>query len=67
MQATVVGPGRFQPGIKDTNWVTNRQRIADKVPQDASEGLLQDSQGRLLEGLVTNFCVVRVHPFPNLL
>lgn len=59
IKVTVVGPGRFQPGIKDTNWITNRQQIADKVPQDASEGLLQDSQGRLLEGLVTNFCVVR--------
>lgn len=57
MQAVVVGPGRFQPGIKDTNWVTNRQGIAAKVPPDA-EGLLQDKEGCLLEGLVTNLCIV---------
>lgn len=59
MQAVVVGPGRFQPGIKDTNWVTNRQSMAAKVPSGASEGLLQDTEGCLLEGLVTNFFVVR--------
>jgi hypothetical protein len=65
MQTVVVGPGRFQPGIKDTNWVTNRKHLAAKMPPDALEGLLQDKEGCLLEGLVTNFFVVSASRRPS--
>jgi branched-subunit amino acid aminotransferase/4-amino-4-deoxychorismate lyase len=58
MQAVVVGPPRNQADFKDTNWVRVRKPLAQKVPEDAAEGLLQDERGRLLEGLVTNFFVI---------
>lgn len=55
----VVGPPRVQADVKDTNWVTLRRPLAQKVPEDAVEGLLQDDRGCLLEGLVTNLLIVR--------
>lgn len=65
MQAVVVGPPRVQADVKDTNWVTLRRPLAEKVPDDAAEGLLQDDRGRLLEGLVTNLLLVRTHLPPS--
>ena len=64
MQVVVVGPPRSQADVKDTNWVTQRKPLAQKVPEDAAEGLLQDDRGCLLEGLVTNLFVVRTVPLP---
>lgn len=59
VQVVVVGPPRPQADVKDTNWVTVRKPLAEKVPEDAAEGLLQDERGCLLEGLVTNLLIVR--------
>ena len=54
IKAFVVGPQRSLASIKDTNWVVDRQPLMQDLPEGSAEGLLQTSEGGLLEGLVTN-------------
>lgn len=56
----VVGKPRSNPDVKATNWVLERHPYEIKLYlSDAAEGLLQDAEGHLLEGLKTNFFIVR--------
>ncbi len=50
---------RRNPRAKINNWIEERRTIRATLPADAYEGILLDSQDRLLEGLSSNFYAVR--------
>ncbi|GLI61047.1 hypothetical protein VaNZ11_003307, partial [Volvox africanus] len=58
VQAAVMGRPRSLPGAKASSWVEERRLYEERKPPEASEVLLSDADGRILEGLVTNFCVI---------
>ncbi|GIL94989.1 hypothetical protein Vretimale_1105 [Volvox reticuliferus] len=60
VQAAVMGRPRSLPGAKASSWVEERRQYEERKPPEASEVLLSDAGGRILEGLVTNFCVISI-------
>lgn len=57
--AAVVGGPRRAPDAKDSAWIAARAPLEAALPAaGATEGMLADGAGRLLEGLVTNVFVV---------
>lgn len=58
LQVNVVAPPRQLPSVKDTAWPSERSKWQALVPPEASEGLLCDAEGCVLEGFVTNFFAV---------
>lgn len=54
----MVAPPRQLPSVKDTAWPSERSKWQALVPPEASEGLLCDAEGCVLEGFVTNFFAV---------
>ncbi len=50
---------RRNPRAKINNWIEERRAIRAALPPDVYEGILLDSQDRLLEGLSSNFYAVR--------
>jgi len=62
--ATVVGPPRTNPSIKDSAWAAARAGLEAALPPGAADGILTSAcdgggGGALLEGLVTNLFVVQ--------
>ncbi|KAG2501857.1 hypothetical protein HYH03_000355 [Edaphochlamys debaryana] len=55
VQAAVLGRPRSLAGAKASSWVEERRAYEQAKPPAAAEVLLADAQGRLLEGLTTNF------------
>ncbi|KAF5832215.1 aminotransferase [Dunaliella salina] len=63
VQAAIIGRPRSLPHVKHTNWVQERKPLEQQKPKDnCAEVLLMDESGGILEGLVTNFCVICDHP-----
>ena len=61
MQAVVAGQQRRLPSVKSTNWVRDRQPLEKQHKRPGvAEVLLHTPEGRLLEGLVSNLCVICV-------
>ena len=61
MQAVVAGQQRRLPSVKSTNWVRDRQPLEKQHKRPGvTEVLLHTPEGRLLEGLVSNLCVICV-------
>ena len=57
--AAVVGGPRSSPDAKDSAWIAGRAPLeAALLETGATEGLLADGAGRLLEGLITNVFIV---------
>lgn len=56
--AVILGPPRQVPIAKDSGWVQTRQYLEKIKPPGAAEVLLATSDGKILEGLVTNFYVI---------
>jgi len=54
----VYGRPRQSPGIKRARWAIERQPLEVRKSADMSEVLLSTEDGRLCEGLITNFFVV---------
>jgi branched-subunit amino acid aminotransferase/4-amino-4-deoxychorismate lyase len=57
--ATILGPPRDIPIAKDTNWVSDREYLESMRPDGACECLLSTQEGCVLEGMITNFYVIR--------
>ncbi|GAQ78468.1 hypothetical protein KFL_000130510 [Klebsormidium nitens] len=55
----VMGPGRQMPAAKDSSWAIDRRPLEAPKPPDVGEVLLSNDGEALLEGLLTNFFVVR--------
>mmetsp|Transcript_7947 Transcript_7947/g.19523 ORF Transcript_7947/g.19523 Transcript_7947/m.19523 type:complete len:247 (-) Transcript_7947:151-891(-) len=62
VQVAILGRPRPLPHVKHTSWVRERKPLEQQKPKDCAEVLLIDESGGILEGLVTNFCVVCDHP-----
>ena len=60
--ASILGPPRQVPIGKNSGWVTDRQYLESMRPKGAAEILLSTQDGRILEGLVTNFFVITTLP-----
>ena len=61
--SSLANVARHDPGVKDTQWVRDRQRLLDgmKSPQTSNEVILQDIEsGRLFEGLSSNLVVIKL-------
>ncbi|PNH11873.1 hypothetical protein TSOC_001286 [Tetrabaena socialis] len=61
VQAAVMGRPRTLASAKASSWVAERRQYELSKPAEASEVLLSDADGRILEGLTTNFCVITVN------
>jgi branched-subunit amino acid aminotransferase/4-amino-4-deoxychorismate lyase len=59
IKAIILGAPRKIPLAKDIGWVSERRYLQDIASQEFGEILLCKENGELLEGLVTNFFVVR--------
>jgi branched-chain amino acid aminotransferase len=55
---SVPGAARHNPAVKSTDWMHNRQKIADSMPSGIYDALLLDDNGDLLEGLASNFYAI---------
>ncbi|GFR39783.1 hypothetical protein Agub_g268 [Astrephomene gubernaculifera] len=62
IQAAVLGAPRPLPVAKAASWVAERRSYEERRPAEAAEVLLSDSEGRILEGLTTNFFVIMTAP-----
>lgn len=60
--ASVLGPPRQVPIGKNSGWVADRQYLESMRPKGAAEILLCTRDGKVLEGLVTNFYVIAAVP-----
>ncbi len=49
---------RANPAVKTTAWMTARQPSQDALPPGVYEGILRSADGRLLEGMSSNFYAV---------
>lgn len=63
---------RTNPSIKHTQWAVDRAPLEAKMSPDANEVVMQDSHGRLYEGLSSNFFVLdardgKIHTAPETL
>lgn len=52
---TVPQSHRSNPAAKTTDWMTARKTVQDAFPPGVYEGLLLSEDGRILEGLTSNF------------
>ncbi|GFH11584.1 uncharacterized protein HaLaN_07104 [Haematococcus lacustris] len=59
LKVVVLGGPRRLPGAKHTGWVHERAALERAQPPEADEVLLADEEGKLLEGLITNFAVIQ--------
>lgn len=55
---TVPNSARHNPTAKTTDWMLDRKVIEDNLPPGVFTGLLLDAEGRILEGLSSNFYAV---------
>ncbi|MEW5312351.1 MAG: hypothetical protein WDW38_003992 [Sanguina aurantia] len=60
--AVMGGPRGLHARVKHSSWVNERKHLEAGRPAWAAEVLLCDQDGGILEGLLTNFCVVADHP-----
>jgi branched-subunit amino acid aminotransferase/4-amino-4-deoxychorismate lyase len=63
---------RSNPSIKHTQWAVDRKPLEQKMSADANEVIMQDSLGKLYEGLSSNFFVLdsrdgKIHTAPDTL
>jgi len=58
VKAMLAGSGRDNAAAKDSAWVAQRMALEEDKPADVNEVLLQDGQGRVLEGASSNFFAV---------
>ncbi|KAG1051786.1 hypothetical protein G6F46_004426 [Rhizopus delemar] len=50
---------RTNPVVKDSEWVRERSDLEENKPKDVNEIILVDSQGRVYEGMASNFLAVK--------
>jgi branched-chain amino acid aminotransferase len=55
---TIPGAARIDPGAKTTDWLHDRQSIEASLPPGIFTGLLLDPEGKILEGLSSNFYAI---------
>ena len=55
---TIPGTARVEPGAKTTDWLHDRQSIEASLPPGIFTGLLLDPEGKILEGLSSNFYAI---------
>lgn len=63
--AAILGPPRDIPIAKDTAWVSDREYLEAMRPAGACECLLSTKNGNVLEGMITNFYVIRKMQRPH--
>ncbi|KAJ3329846.1 hypothetical protein HDU91_003744, partial [Kappamyces sp. JEL0680] len=61
VKVAIYGHPRASPQVKNFSWVHQRASIEARKPPGTTEMILMQD-GKLFEGLVTNFWVVRQHP-----
>lgn len=59
VRAATVSLARENPRAKSNMWVSQRKLARDRLPTDTYEGMLIDSDGRILEGFSSNFYAIR--------
>eukprot|EP00250_Pteridium_aquilinum_P020136 c24718_g1_i1 orf=714-1736(-) len=59
-QVAIMGLGRSLPNAKHSDWVRARQALEKTRPEDVTEIILSNDGDLLLEGMVSNFFVVRM-------
>ncbi len=50
---------RPNPTVKNSQWVTDRKVLEDTMPKHVNEIIMQEADGRLSEGLSSNFYVLK--------
>ncbi|KAL3691784.1 hypothetical protein R1sor_005435 [Riccia sorocarpa] len=65
IKVAVMGPGRKIPRAKDSLWTSTRQGLESVKPSGTNEIILSANGNDLLEGLVTNFFVVKLRDAKN--
>eukprot|EP00210_Caulerpa_lentillifera_P002719 g2599.t1 len=55
----IQGKGRETPEVKFSKWVTDRVPLELSKPSDCQEVILQNASGGLLEGLTSNFFLIK--------
>ncbi|GBG68761.1 hypothetical protein CBR_g3301 [Chara braunii] len=59
VEVAVMGPARTLPDVKYTDWVKIRRSLEKNKPASVSEVILSNDGRTLLEGMVTNFFVIK--------
>lgn len=59
VKVLIHGAPRDNAVAKDSEWVRQRQGLADAKPDDVNEVLLESSGGEVLEGMTSNFFVTQ--------
>ncbi|KAL2622278.1 hypothetical protein R1flu_002483 [Riccia fluitans] len=60
IRVAVMGPGRKLARAKDSLWASTRQGLESVKPSGTNEVILSNNGNALLEGLVTNFFIVKI-------
>lgn len=55
---SVPNSARQDAAVKSTDWMHNRKRISDSLPEGVYDAILQDADGNLMEGLAANFYAI---------
>lgn len=50
---------RPNPTVKNSQWVTDRKTLEESMPKHVNEIVMQETDGRLSEGLSSNFFVLK--------